>query len=839
MNKIKKTLITFFFLSVIITFFNVFSPQIVNGQAHNCGICCVGSTTWCDDAECTLSCSDVPPCTLIGSSSLGVTGDSNPLKKTVSWWADPNATHHYLTIQNVETSAYIQNRVDTPTRTYSFTGEAGASYDWFVESETNCAHDGSELRNGTRIDLPHACGSCCAGSIKYCDSAACNTGCFNYPACPNSNPTGLSYSGTGQPYEVNVTWDDDSDATDYKLRVWDIDTGANKINNIITTSRSHNFTGTAGARYDWEVTSRNACQEEIGTTNGTDIGIPKVENLTIHSEDCDAGECDAKDIIVNIDSIIGTQYNQIVQFRAEFFDYNNRSDIAYAHIYFDNNSSGDTFYRIRGNTSVIEEYDLEGSKKGWLDITGSSDVEGAGNNLILDAYLDLSGLPANQAFLSNVYLGVEDNSGIVTGRVLLIGTGNFPIGNINSDALDIWNGKDVNVGEVGFYKVDNMNSFLLGGERGSPVGRVDLTAAYSPGNPSDFWQSPLDNWNDTNTAFYQPYNNYGGNNYEVTFETFGDETYFITGMDNTRYGGSGDETSNGTIDNFFMDGGLRLGDYNANQLTRADMSFAVSEITDVWSVIVNGNFMTNSDLDISIEPSVCLDCTFMSSTSSGNSGVILANGTVTENATDILGAPVAKEQTNKPFAIFQIPKYDQIKDLFNGEGYTEIADDSDTVSLTTAIANDLILDEDDDGIADTNKVYFINDNFAIDNNQGLRVPEDEYLLFIISGDLTITEDITNVNAGGETPVQGIFVAQGNIWINDNKVANYDANNTSEFITIEGSLTSGGIIHFDRTMGVANTTSNPIEIIYRPDMVQKMIDENINIIMVQKIFVGEY
>jgi len=89
-------------------------------------------------------------------------------------------------------------------------------------------------------------------------------------------------------------------------------------------------------------------------------------------------------------------------------------------------------------------------------------------------------------------------------------------------------------------------------------------------------------------------------------------------------------------------------------------------------------------------------------------------------------------------------------------------------------------------------------------------------------------------------LQGIYVVEGNITINDNGVANYESEDTlSEQLTVQGALVSAGTININRTLGVANNFLPPVIVKYRPDLITSLVDNNIKIVSVQKLFLGEY
>ena len=441
--------------------------------------------------------------------------------------------------------------------------------------------------------------------------------------------------------------------------------------------------------------------------------------------------------------------------------------------------------------------------------------------------LDVSGAASGTDFLSNIYLNAWDFDGFTLGRILKMGGGDFsaaesgyPYGANSTLALDVWNGRDVMISNPSFYQVNDYNLVCdqaAPGWDSSPV-TMDLAASYSlPG----LWEADLVNW--SSQTYAQPYYSYNSSNVEAQYSPAVGTSYFLLGMSSAQYGGDCVAISSGSVTNNFKNGGIRAQDSGTGD-SSLETAFAVMEIANSWSRVVDGHFFTNSSLDVGIEPITCPTCFLMDTQNSDSNGLILANGSLTAKEDSVYGDPQnwsAQNQTAiDPFTHFELPSYGDIKNLYTSGSYTELTGDQVTGSGSLATIT-------------ANTSYFIDGNLTVNSSSLLRAADGEYLLFVVSGDLLVTSSVKDSAAGGAAAIEAMFIVLGDVTIADDPADNDDD------LTIEGALISQGQINFQRSLYTNNNYRPPVTVVSRPDMFLSMENDNAGIINIQKSLVSQY
>ena len=655
---------------------------------------------------------------------------------------------------------------------------------------------------------PHTC-ACTPDCTGSCALPACSLACTG---CDVGSVDNLSYSGNGT--EITLNWDAAQYATSYDVNVLLNGTSITDFPKSVTETTT-SFTGILGNTYTWTVLPRNVCDD--GTTaTGPIIGIPNVDSVTLAYNEtggCIDSGCNGEDIIVGQD-IVGR--DQRVPIRVTATDGNGANNIENVYVLFDNNSDylDGTLLRVKFTNSTnifeIENGSFPYTSSEYPEIIVSNGVKTAiDNTLTLDFILDFSALAKESSFLSNIYVNVRDQEGISTGRVLKVGQGNFeripadPYSGNAVEALDIWNGRDVAVKNVGFYQVDDFNEVCnqVSGWNLTPAsGDVTLDPTYV----NNLWDDPIVNWN--STTVYQPYYYYNGIQ-DIEYSPYTSASIILTGMSAEQYGGDCVEATDGVVTNNFKNGGVRYSDSGVGDDTHTlETAFSVIEISSSWSRIIDGSLFSGASFDLGIEPSTCqtADCVLMDVLDSGKNGLLLVNGDITAKDESHYGSVenwYAKTQSGiNPFNNLEIDKnYDEIKGLFAEGTFTELTADS-------IIVESLIGTYD----LSANETYFVNGNLTIADNS-LSVNNDNYLLFVVNGNLVINKEVTNTEA--------MFIVLGNITILDNEASYNDV------LNIEGALVASGSIHFGRSLYVNNNTAPAVTVRFRPDMLGRMKKDN--------------
>lgn len=553
---------------------------------------------------------------------------------------------------------------------------------------------------------------------------------------------------------------------------------------------------------------------------------PSTGNLTLavgQAEQCVNSACNTKDMIVDLDK----DHNQTIPLRAVFGDADpgsggSISNIRYARIYFDNNNvPGDGYYYGIEYTDTRDgnyTFTYSGSKNAEIKVENAT-ATFVRPWLTVDLNLVLEGLSGTGAFLSNAYLQAVDFSGLDTGVVRKVGSGAFLVtdnpetGNA-ANAIDVWNGKDVQV--VGkFYEVANPADICVADKSGlTPISNFNLDPTYNP--TSSNWEDPITTW--TSGTVLQPYYFYNNQSFTTDY-TSASSQYYLISMDNQRYGGTCyDDTTEvvgaKVLNVQYREGGIRVADSS-----RAEAAFGVGQMASSWSTTVDGNFFAANSINVAIVDTTCTNCYFTDVLNMDTNGLAIVNGTIGTEINNRYGNPnnwYAVEggtPTKKPFSYTELPSYNDIKAIYEGTGYTEF------------VGNKLLSEINPQ--ADT--VYFINGNLTIDTN--LAVAQDTFILFIISGNLTINQEVTDVD--------GLFFVQGNATIEDNAIANLDPNDKSDQFTLRGALAVVGTVYINRTMGVANNYAPPVIFQTRQDMLEALIDSQTTIVGEQRIWLGEF
>lgn len=408
----------------------------------------------------------------------------------------------------------------------------------------------------------HNCGSCCDGSIYWCERSCGTTpnSCYNSPDATPQTPTNLAVSGTGVANQVRFSWTAQGCNETNRLRIDDLSNGEGgcsspdvcvDINSNVGTGGSsthtYDYTGTPGRSYRWYVRGTNLCSTNSGEAEGPafalpQAGAPSVAGVTLaygEAQACTDSGCNGQDMIVDLDA----NNNRVIPIRASFYDAtpptgSRYTDIQYAWIIFDNNADyTQSYYKVRyvdygdGTFSLAADPTDPGTKASQLSISGGTRSR-SGSTLYLDFNLNVSAIPDGSPFISNIYLNASDFISASTGRVLKVGIGDFAdppadycSGNARQ-AVELWNGTNVSV----------------------------TSALSKTGNPAPTVASMTTNFNAlsrTNPGtFYLPYNT--AMNITSTLEG-----YYVSGSTFTNFRGSDNSVSNGTASNTLSEGGVR------------------------------------------------------------------------------------------------------------------------------------------------------------------------------------------------------------------------------------------------------------------------------------------
>jgi len=684
----------------------------------------------------------------------------------------------------------------------------------------------------TGVGAQHHTCQCTPDCTRTC-TYFCSSGC-NTTACRVGVVSDLQYSGNGN-LEITLSWTGGVYTNEYTVNVTYAGTstsiaGYPKTGLTVTTDT---FIANAGEAYDWSVTPKNDCH--TGTTvAGTRIGIPNVITVVLanaEAQSCSNTTCNRADLLVGLDA----NHDQLIPVAAVVTDNNGATDITSFNVIFDNDTSiaNGFFYRVNGTKNGDGTYTIVEDGGGIyqnLAISGASATP-VGDTLELNFNLDVSGLANSEFFLSNIYLNAFDTTNISPGRTLRVGAGSFaasetdyPYGTNSVAALDIWNGRDVAVTNVGFYQLDNyldVCSQVAGWDSLSAVGTKDLLVDYSL---TDDWLTNLINWN-TSTQ-YQPYYYYNNQNHQATYSPSADASIFLRGMSSEAYGGPCVEAVAGEVTSNFKNGGVRAEDSGVGDASKRT-AFAVIEVADSWSQIYDGSLFSNSDFILGIEPLSCPTCILMDVDNSGNNGLLMANGTINAKNNVTYGRNkdwhAQSVAGNLPFRNLKIDRsFAELKTMYTSGTYTEYSGNQNISSsgTITAITN--------------NQTYFIDGNLTVGSSTLLEVPENNYLLFVVNGDLIITDAVKDSAAATDNKaVEAMFVVYGDILIQD------DSSDNNDDLTIEGALVATGNIHFGRSLYTNNNSRPPVKVYFRPDMLGKMAQDNVGIISLQKSLVSQY
>ena len=695
------------------------------------------------------------------------------------------------------------------------------------------------------------CGLSCCGVPHRCNNTACTLGCV--PACPSGTVSGLTYTGTND-YEIILSWNG-TDATSYRVQV---SSGGTSVVDRTTGDTSFPFTSSPGATYTWSVTPRNGTCPYGTPVAGSTIGVPNgtTSSVTLtygEATSCTNTGCNTRDLIVGLD----TNHNQLIPVRVVFTDPTSPAtgrftDLARINIILDNDSDYDeTAYRVvytdtgaNGYTLTIDKVE-GGVAVSTSDITieaGHSRSRDAGfTTLTLDFTLNVSGFPAAADLLSNIYLNGIDFSGISTGRVLKVGTGDFALSDTGytgsaANSLDIWNGRDVAVSDVGFYITNDISAFCAQSDLGEAAATVpELSATYSP-NTNPNWLNSLTNWE--TGSYYQPYYYYDNNNNIATFAPTNPD-YYIYALTTERYGTlvpyptcRSTVNPNGSIDNIFLNGGVRVGDSGMGD-NSLQTAFALMPVADSWSQVVDGSAFVNNSMVLNIEPLTCSSCFFSTRVSAVNNGVLLVNGDLNTSAEaeDQIGSPrnwsASTNALNKPFTSFEINSYPEIKSYFGQDDYIEYSGNQ-TISDTGIGGVAIVADQ----------TYFIDGDLTVESATALRAATGEFLMIVVNGNIVITEEVKDLEA--QSGIEAILIAldngtgTGNITIDDDSAETDE----EDQLTIEGSLIAAGNIVFNRSLVHNNNLEPAVKIVFRPDMLAGMQSLDLGIIDIQKTLVNQ-
>lgn len=699
----------------------------------------------------------------------------------------------------------------------------------------------------------HAC-ACTATCSRSCSQPSCGGTCDG--ACALGSVAPLTYSGSG--LMVLLNWAEATNANAYEVIVRN-STGTIIYQEIVPTNLA-SFTGAVGQNYNWTVRAFNNCYPG-STVSGPAIGFPNATAASVtlavgEASECTNTVCNTRDLMVGLDS---ANHNQIIPVRVTIYDLNagvalpgQYTNLKRVTLIFDNDTvTDDTPYRIVYTDNADNTYSLEVETAAGGVAAPSSEITVASGHsrsrdpayqtLTLNFSLDFTGFPASSSLLSNLYLYAEDFSGISSGRVLKVGTGAFsssdsPYSGHPLNSLDIWNGRDVAVNDVGFYVTNEIASFCAQSDLGEAAPSVPvLDASYAP-NSHVNWLAQLDDW--TTNTYYQPYYYYQNDSNTSTFAPAASD-YYLYALSTERYGSlvgyptcRSTINPDGSIDNIFLNGGVRVGDSSMGD-SNLQTAFALLPVADSWSEVVNGSAFVNNSLTLNIEPLTCSGCFFSTRTGTANNGVLVVNGDLNleSEAEDQIGNPQNwSAQTvsgNRPFTRFEISTYSEIKALYEPESYTEYL--GDRTITDTGINGALLL---------ANNSYFIDGNLTIDSATALRAIVGNYLLLVVNGDITITENV--IDPSGVAAIQAILIAldngsgTGNIIIEDDALGTNEEDN----LTIEGALIAGGTIAVNRSLVHNNNTEPALKIVFRPDMLGKMQALNLGIIDIQKTLVSQ-
>ncbi|MFA6005768.1 MAG: Ig-like domain-containing protein [Patescibacteria group bacterium] len=590
-------------------------------------------------------------------------------------------------------------------------------------------------------------------------------------------------------------------------------------------------------------------------------GVPVIGNST-----CGGSTCNSRNIITGFVAGYPPTTAQKIPIVLQFSDVNNAvsdpdtlyySNIRTADMYFSQNNSFDANnnpagtvhfgvrYQDNGNgtwslvTSGTDARNLPGTPNGISiespvsssnqDTVGTSSRSLGSNILTLRFTLDFSTMAGNQAFLSNVYTGAIDLAGaaLLASGNMQVGSGNFVLTDISgpiTNAVDFWNGRDIAI-TGGTYRVDIAGDICSGDRTGlTSVGSVPMTITYSPNNAGS-WETTGNNWSGTN--MYQPYYyyNYAGNGnvgYTVTYAPLSTAAdYFIVGLDLIRYGGTCElNVVNGAIENMSMP----RGGYRPADSSHDDAAFAVKQISQVWSRSVDGDFFANSGVSSAIETSTCtgVDCYFTVRNASSTNGLPVANGAFDANLNSRYGSPnnwyaaAGGAPQRLPYLSHSIPGYTSLRGQFEGGTYTELTGDRTLTGINPQPGS----------------VYFINGDLNIERD--LSVAVDNFIVFIVSGDVTVSDNVT--------AFAGILIVpDGTLTFADSvpPQPNYDVTDISEQLTVQGSVAVGGATYINRSMGAGNNAAPSVIFQARPDMLEALKNADSGLSVGALYYQGEY
>lgn len=687
--------------------------------------------------------------------------------------------------------------------------------------------------NPTPVLAQHAC-ACTPTCSRSCTLPSCNGTCNT--ACAIGSVAPLTYSGNN--LVITLDWQDAANSTAYEVIVRN-SSGVIVHQQSALTESNDTFTATIGETYSWTVRAYSWCRNGSAFA-GPSIGVPNTSTITLASgeaEACSNNVCNTHDLLVGLDA----NHNQLIPVSVIASDSNGGGDIQYLYVLLDNNIdyTDGSLLRVKytndgSPTGVLEiENNAYPNNSKYSEITiasGSYSRVINGNSLTLNFSLDVRSLSQENFFLTNIYTNTRDFTNIGTGRVLKIGTGDTeekpadPYSGNAVNALDIWNGRDVAVTNVGFYQLDNyvdVCNQVAGWDSLSAVGTTDLQVDY---NPLGDWLTSLTSWN-TSTQ-YQPYYYYNNQNHQATYSPSADASIFLRGMSSEAYGGPCVEAVAGDVTSNFKNGGVRAEDSGVGDASKRT-AFAVIEVADSWSQIYDGSLFSNSDFILGIEPLSCPTCILMDVDNSGNNGLLMANGTINTKTNVNYGRNkdwhAQSVAGNLPFRNLKIDRsFAELKTMYTSGTYTEYSGNQNISSsgTITAITN--------------NQTYFIDGNLTVGSSTLLEVPENNYLLFVVNGDLIITDAVKDSAAATDNrAVEAMFVVYGDILIQD------DSSDNNDDLTIEGALVATGNIHFGRSLYTNNNSRPPVKVYFRPDMLGKMAQDNVGIISLQKSLVSQY
>ncbi len=534
---------------------------------------------------------------------------------------------------------------------------------------------------------------------------------------------------------------------------------------------------------NWKIGQRTIYVTNNAPTNGS-VTIEGTSN----------GALDGTDLCVDHD----TDNNQIVSVTATFSDVDSYpnprlSDIERADIIFDNDNdySNGEFYRVRYQDDGAGGYTLSetgsGSHLDQLSILNSSAFfNDSTDTLTVDFNLDLSGIGASNYFESNIYLRAWDFAEASSSREL------------KASLIEFWNCIDVLVSGT-VFDITSLYPVVVCDD-------LDPSVSIGFGNVSLSFDD-LGGGESSDVSA-------GDGSYNVTLNYLSDYSFSLVSPSAYTYIAdirSDDLTCSGSVDcdcpyGLEIESDVQFAVIDGPVVEELDFGMVLA--LDQWLQVVGGDITSYGSIDDSV-PSTCQN-------NYDNGGECLPFITVdryTTSGTSLFsenGIPAAFGTVNWGGGSAGDPNNwyveDNVLDQPQGQGYTY---------FSTRLGSDYDEPETDLSNMDLSgdpKVRLINGSMTAD--QDYTVAENDFALFVVSGDLTIAGDVENLH--------GIFLVDGNITIAGDDTS---PQGLFEGIFVADANSSGaGQVSNDRDREIENNLAPSSVFEYRPDMLVSLLSD---------------